>query len=571
MKVLGLFDWHNCGAALVDGLEVTAAVEEERLSRRKVDFGLPLHSMDAVLTAAGAAAEDLDAIAVCGIYDPTPVVRWRPERFAFERSVGAKWRLQYRLWTAYYALRGIPPFRVAERIANRRILDRQLGRWPSRPADVPFELVDHHLCHARLGYHGSGFDHALIFVVDGSGDGYSTALYRGRGGELEFLAGASEKASLGKFYANASLGLGFQKLTGEGKVMGLAADGDPAPYRRRAKAVLHVEDPERLKLRHRKDLLGNGWALEVRRDAERYRREDIAAAVQAHFEDVLAEIVGHHVERRGVGQVVLVGGAAMNVKANQRLRELPGVRELFVPPAMTDAGVAAGAALDVAWRRAKKPPPRRRQKHSYLGPGYGDDQILAAIRSRGLEDRAERFPDVDAEVGRRVASGQIVARFTGRLEHGPRALGHRSILALASDPTVEERLNSRLGRDEFMPFAPAIQEEHAARYLDDYTYSPFMVETFDVKPEYRDRFPAVVHTDGTLRPQVVRRSVAPGFWRVIEAVGERTGDYLVLNTSFNLHGEPIVCSPEDALRSFGRGAADALALGPWLLEAEDQP
>ncbi|MEO1085976.1 MAG: carbamoyltransferase C-terminal domain-containing protein, partial [Acidobacteriota bacterium] len=516
---------------------------------------------------AGARAADLDAIAVCGVHDPAPVVRWRPERFAFERSISAKWRLQYQLWKAYYALRGAPPFRLAERIANRRIVGRQLQRWPARPLDAPFELVEHHLCHARLGYHGSGFDEALVFVIDGSGDGHSTVLYRGRGGELDFIAGADERASLGKYYANATLGLGFHKLTGEGKVMGLAASGDPAPYRGRAGGVVTIEDAETLRLRHHKDLLGNGWALEVRRDAETLRREDIAAAVQAHFEDTIAALVAHHVERRGVGQVVLVGGAAMNVKANQRVRELPGVRELFVPPAMTDAGVAAGAALDVAWRRSDRTPRRRRLEHSYLGPSYSEEQIIAALRAQDLEGTAHRVDDIDLEVGRRVASGQIVARFAGRLEHGPRSLGNRSILALATDPDVEARLNGRLGRDEFMPFAPAIQEEHAPRYLDGYVYSPFMVETFDVKPEHQARFPAVVHIDGTLRPQVVRRSVAPGFWRVIEAVGERTGDYLVLNTSFNLHGEPIVCSPEDALRSFLGGAADALALGPWLVEA----
>ncbi|MEM8996696.1 MAG: carbamoyltransferase N-terminal domain-containing protein, partial [Acidobacteriota bacterium] len=400
MKVLGLFDWHNCGAALVDGLEVNAAIEEERLSRRKVDFGLPLRSVEAVLDTADVKASDLDAVAFCGVRDPTPVVRWRPERFAFERSISAKWRLQYRLWAAYYALRGLPPFRLAERFANRRIVDRQLRRWPSRPPGVPVELVDHHLCHARLGYHGSGFDEALVFVIDGSGDGYSTVLYRGRGGELEFIAGADERASLGKYYANATLGLGFQKLTGEGKVMGLAASGNPEPYRNRARGAVTVEDPDSLRLRHHKDLLGNGWALEVRRDAETFRREDIAAAVQAHLEETIAGLVEHHVERSGVPRVVLAGGAAMNVKANQVVRELPGVRELFVPPAMTDAGVAAGAALDVAWRRSGRPsgrkPPRRRLEHSFLGPGYGDDEILAALRVRGLDAGVRRPDDIDA-------------------------------------------------------------------------------------------------------------------------------------------------------------------------------
>ena len=204
-------------------------------------------------------------------------------------------------------------------------------------------------------------------------------------------------------------------------------------------------------------------------------------------------------------------------------------------------------------------------ENAYLGPSFSDDEIEAAIDRRGHTVR--RVDDIDVECGRLVAEGKIVARFTGRLEHGPRALGHRSILALATRDDVEAELNRRLGRDEFMPFAPSMLEEHAPSYLERYAYSPFMVETFDVKPAYREKFPAVVHVDGTLRPQIVRRSVAPGYWQLIHTVGELTGHYLVLNTSFNLHGDPIICSPDEALDAFERGAVDFLALGPFLLEA----
>jgi len=176
--------------------------------------------------------------------------------------------------------------------------------------------------------------------------------------------------------------------------------------------------------------------------------------------------------------------------------------------------------------------------------------------------------DIDAVIGSLVADGHVVTRFAGRMEYGPRALGNRSILALATREDLAQVLNERLGRDEFMPFAASILEEYAERYLQGYVYWPFMVETFPVRPEYRQRYQAVLHVDGTVRPQIVRTSVSPGFWRVIKTVGDRTGYYLVLNTSFNLHGEPIVCSPDDALSTFEHGVTDYLAMGNWLLKLE---
>ena len=282
-------------------MRLVAAVEEERLSRNKVEFGLPVRSMDAVFDIAGLSIDDIDAIAICGLWDPTPVVRWRPERFAFEREINRRWRLQYRLWKAYYELRRLKLFRSAESWANRHIMRRQLRRWPAFEAspETPIRHVDHHLCHAALGYRTSGFDEALVVTVDGSGDGYSTTVHVGRGGELRLLAGAPEKASLAKLYANATLGLGFKKLTGEGKLMGLAASGDPEPFAHEVRRVLTVADIDRLDIRNHVDLLGNGWALEVREHAKRLRREDIAAAVQTRFEELVLEIVDHFVTKSG--------------------------------------------------------------------------------------------------------------------------------------------------------------------------------------------------------------------------------------------------------------------------------
>jgi len=572
MKVLGIYDSHNCGAALIDNMEIVAAVEEERLSRTKIEFGMPKKAIKSVLEIAGLNWEDIDAVAVGGIYDPTPLVRWNYRAFQFERKITPKWWLQYRLWKIYYPMRNNRLSRQIESWLNRQIVYRQLVRfYPIAREKVSH--IDHHLCHANVGYRTSGFDKALIFTIDGSGDGYSNSLFLGEAGKITFVAGSKETASLGKFYSNATLGLGFKKLSGEGKLMGLAAYGDPSVYYPHLEHVLTVEDVDNLVLRNNEDLLGNKWALKVKKDLAKFKREDIAAAVQKRFEDIILVLVGHFVEKFGINKIVLVGGGAMNVKMNQRVREMDNVEDTFIFPAMTDAGIAPGAALEICYQLMSingRTPSLSRLESPCLGPDYSNEAIKEVLDRRGYGQRVRYVEDIEKVVGDLIVNGYIVTRFSGKMEYGPRALGNRSILTLATRDDIEETLNQRLGRDEFMPFAPSILEEHADQYLERYAYSPFMVETFDVKSKYIDKFSPIVHVDNTLRPQIVRRNVSPGYWKVVKRVGDKTGYYLVLNTSYNIHGEPIVCSPDDALNTFEHGATDYLALGNWLLKLEPQ-
>lgn len=572
MKILGIYDSHNCGAALIDNMEIVAAVEEERLSRTKVEFGMPRKAIKSVLEIAGLNWNDLDAIAIGGIYDPTPLVRWNYRAFQFERKITLKWWLQYRLWKIYYLMRSNGLFRQAERWLNRQIVYRQLAQF--YPIDQKsISHIDHHLCHANVGYRTSGFDKALIFIIDGSGDGYSNSLFLGEEGKITFIAGSKETASLGKFYSNATLGLGFKKLTGEGKLMGLAAYGNPSVYYSHLEHVLTIEDIDNLVLRNNEDLLGNKWALKVKKDLGKFKREDIAAAVQKRFEDIVLTLVSHFVKKFGINKIVLVGGGAMNVKMNQRVREMDNIESTFIFPAMTDAGIASGAALEMCYQLMsanEQVPFLSRLENSYLGPVYSNKEIKEVLDRRGYSQRVRYIEDIEKIIADLIVDGYIVTRFSDRMEYGPRTLGNRSILTLATRDDIEETLNQRLGRDEFMPFAPSILEEYASQYLEKYTYSPFMVETFNIKPEYIGKFPPITHIDNTLRPQIVRRNVSPGYWEVIKRVGDKTGYYLVLNTSYNVHGEPIVCSPDDALNTFEYGATDYLALGNWLLKLESQ-
>jgi len=391
MKVLGIYDWHNCGCALVDDMRIVAAVEEERLSRSKVGFGMPARAIDCVLHIGGASWDQIDAVAVCGVYDPTPLVRWRQRTFQFERKINTKWWIQYRLWKIYSLMRGLAPLRIAEKWMNQKIIYAQLKRLHSISPSKIFH-VDHYVCHASAAYRTSGFDKAIILVMDGSGDGYSTTVFLADQGELTLIEGAKEAASLGKFYANATLGLGFRKLTGEGKVMGLAGYGDPRPYYPHVEKVLWLENCDGLALKASEDLIGNGWALKVRKDAKRFRREDIAAAVQRRFEEIVVAVVGNFLRRCSADRVVLVGGAAMNVKMNQRVREMSGVRETFVFPAMTDSGVASGAALEVCHRLLRgegRSVTAYRLKDVHLGPSYTNEEIKSALDRRGYGGRAQ--------------------------------------------------------------------------------------------------------------------------------------------------------------------------------------
>jgi carbamoyltransferase len=566
MKVLGLYDWHNAGASLVEDGRLIAAIEEERLSRNKIEFGFPYRSIAEVMRITGTEWGEIDAVAVAGLRDPIPFARWRPGTFKFQRKMGLYWSLQYALWQRIYSLRDIGPIPDLERFLNRRIMFSRLKALADVPPHKVF-FVNHHLAHAASGYRTSGFERALIFALDGSGDGHSSTVFVGQDGELGFLAGASERASLGKLYSNVTLGLGFQKLSGEGKVMGLAAHGDPRVFYPVIDGVLRIRNADTLDLTVGEDLLGNTFAKKIRNEYRQdYSREDISAAVQHKLEKMVSTIVEHFVAKTGIHDVVLVGGVVSNVKMNQMVRELPCVERCFIFPNMTDGGLSSGAALEVCYQEGKKRGqlfPPYELKDVFLGPSYSEEEFKAAIDRNGL--RAERIEDINGRIAELVAGGLIVARFTGRMEFGPRALGHRSTLALPSIPGIEDILNERFRRDEFMPFAPSILEEYAPQYLRGGCRSPFMVETFSVADGYAREFPAVVHVDNTLRPQTVSKETTPGYWEIIKKVGDLTGSYIVLNTSYNMHGEPIVCSPQDAINTFRQGCVDYLALGPYLI------
>ncbi|MDD9871714.1 MAG: hypothetical protein OXU41_09400 [Gammaproteobacteria bacterium] len=555
-------EMHDAGICIVRNGEVVAAMDEERLTRRKRDGSFPLMALASGLAIAGLRPSDITDVAFVDRRTPWQALHvWKYAASAFFRT-GANPCRYLAFWT-------------------RRMLDyRRLPPAGTFPGRVRF--YEHHLCHAASAYYPGPWPEATIVSLDGMGDfsvGGMTA--RGSGGDIRILCRCNGYFSPGHFYMILTQYLGFTPGRHEGKVTGLAAHGNPAKAYRAMRRVIRYRKG---KLDFSTPLVAEEFFNVIRGGrAERrsqqnaglrkfrklwapFSPEDIAAAGQARFEDVICDYVRDAVALAGRRNLVVAGGCFANVRLNQKIMELPEVNGVYVHPNMGDGGLSAGAALlhhhKNAARRgyAQKPWP-----DVYLGPAYSMAEIEAALRAGGVAFEKIRPADVAGAAAKNLASGKIVAWFHGRMEYGPRALGNRSILAAADNPGMPGRLNSRLGRTDFMPFAPVILDEHAGGWLDgwerNHTASRFMTVTYNINPRKRALIPAVVHVDGTARPQVLTKQCNPLLHQVITRYYQLTGIPLLINTSFNMHEEPIVCSPADAIESFKRGAADLLFIG----------
>ena len=416
---------------------------------------------------------------------------------------------------------------------------------------------EHHITHAANAYYGSGFDEALIVSLDGYGSGLAGAASLGRGGKIERIHGVEYPHSLGTFYESVTSGLGFRPSRHEGKIVGLAAYGDPTVLR---DVLLARVDQRPGDFR----ILESNNLYFARMLASQFPKIDVAAAYQHVLEQVATAYVDYYLGQTGVRNVVLSGGVVANVKLNQRIFELDAVDNIFIHPNMGDGGCGTGAALLEFQGNANLTKPLA---DVYLGPSYSDADILAALQRSQLA--YDKYAPIEPKIAQLIAAGKVVARFNGRMEYGPRALGNRSILYHAREPEVNQWLNQRLGRTEFMPFAPATLYEHRHQCyvnIDGADYAAqFMTVTFDCTEFMKRESPAAVHVDGTARPQLVTASSNPSFHHILTEYHRLTGLPSVINTSFNMHEEPIVCSPDDAVRAFLQGNLDYLAIGSFLV------
>jgi carbamoyltransferase len=571
---LGLQTGHESSAALFDGRRLVAAVSDERLTRVKNDGSrLMDEATDAVLAIAGRSRADVDRLALLYTFFPDEY---------FTRETWSK-ELERRLVRRRRARQGaerpqmllcnfLERLKAHGKQFDRHFLQDKFLRQEGYPKAAT-GFYDHHDSHAIAAAFYSGFPECAVVTMDGQGDWgvhHTSGIFRDGRYQRQHVSDQAG-ASAGMFYGHITELLGFRPMRHEGKVVGLAAMGDPKPLYEPFHAALRLSadgrtlasafagaDAERRRLAHLKSAIAG------------HSRENVSAAAQQLLEDVVLDLVRGYLKETGQRKVALNGGVFANVKLNQRIAMLPEVEQIFVFPGMSDTGNSVGAGLlDMLARDAGALRDNEPMTDVYLGPAYGDEAIAAALADAGLSGQKLSEPALVDTAARAIHDGRIVGWFQGRMEFGPRALGNRSMLARPTESAINDWLNQRLDRSEFMPFAPSVLAEHAddlfvgvekARHT-----AEFMTVTFDVKPEWRGRIPAVVHVDGTARPQLVRADRNPIYHRLITAYHALSGIPLVLNTSFNVHEEPIVCAPPEAIRAFVEKRVDCLAIGPYWL------
>jgi carbamoyltransferase len=538
MKVLGVNAvFHDPAAALVVDGGIVAAAEEERFSRRKhgklaVPFStweLPEQAARWCLEAGELEAADVDAVAYS--YDPelapqpngdVTVDEWEGLRTLYAREAPGFLRS---------ALPGLDPARM--------------------------RFVPHHVAHAASAHLASPFATSSVMVLDGRGEAASYLAGRYADGRLEVLKTQQLPHSLGLLYEEVTEHLGFQRSSDEYKVMAMASYGRPS-FLKEFRAAVYTS--------------GDGGFVAERVDLERFaprlRRgeqwtqahADLACSMQIRLEEVLLELARWLHERTGDRELTLAGGVALNCVANSRLWRETAFERLWVQPAAGDAGTALGAALHVAVELGDRIQP---MKTAALGREWSEAQLATWLDRAGVAyERPSSVAEAAAEV---IERNGVVAWFQGRSEYGPRALGHRSLLANPGDAENLTRLNDIKGREQFRPVAPMVLAERAGEIFDGPLPSPYMLFTHHVHPDWRDRIPAVVHVDGSARIQTVDRDEEPLAGDLLDAVERRTGVPVVVNTSLNTAGRPMVDDPRDALECFGSAPIDALALGPFLV------
>jgi carbamoyltransferase len=560
MNIVGLTTLGDAAATLMQDGEVVAAAEEERFSRVKHHCGFPYHALQYCLDEAGIGIADVDHVALY----------WKP------------WILGHKAWQAARSLtidrrmfqarvdRGVA--QVSQSYLGMFTLPR-LIRQHYGPSDFKFHYYEHHVSHAASAFFVSPFEHAAILTMDGTGEATTTLFSEGQGNRVTPLKRIKLPHSLGQFYSAVTNFLGFDMFAGdEWKVMGLAAYGKPEFYDFFAERVLTVTGPESFEVNVR--ALDHHLAKRYEFSDEAVaalgparspdepideRHQNIAASAQKVLEDTVLSLLDGLHARTGEENLCLAGGVAFNSVMNGRIiRESP-FKRVFVQPVAGDAGCSLGAAL-LAHHHLLHRPRSYRMRHAYFGPGFSSGECAAALQAAGLSYETLSDDVLLPRVAQLIADGGVVGWFQGRMEFGPRALGSRSFVADPRRADMRDILNHKVKlREWFRPLAPSLLEEASAELFGEPYDDPFMITVLDVAGDQRQRVPAVVHIDGTARPQTVSKETNPRYWQLIDEFRKLTGVPVLLNTSFNVQ-EPIVCTPQDAIRTFKAAAFDAMVL-----------
>lgn len=577
MKILGISDGVMAGAALVEDGKITAAINEERLSRIKMSEGFPLRSIYKVLEISQVEPSDIDYVAVAQIINyfsayPFPWDDWLkpagPFSFRllnllspFLASIVGTSSLSQK---TYYKILKLLTHKRPKGIAN--ILKNNYC------ISCPIKIFDHHYTHATNAYFTSGFKDATIITLDGGGDGFSSQVYRVENGSFEKLCEVNSFNSIGNYYAYITNICGFKAHRHEGKITGLAAHGEPLYKDLLSDLITYNEG----KIVNMGKVYRYSAVKTIKKLLPRnFQIKDLAASMQTHLEEVVTKYCNYWVEKSGYSDLALSGGVFANVRLNQLIHELKNVDSIYIYPAMGDDGLSVGAAFALLADMGTESlgiGESSRLNDVYLGTNYCNDGIREVLEKEKLNYTFQE--DIEHKIAELLAEGEVVARFNGKMEYGPRALGNRSILYQPTDPSVMVWLNERLNRTEFMPFAPSTLQEYAResfKNIDGAEYTAqFMNIAFNCTDWMKETCTGVIHVDGTARPQIVVKKANPSYYKIIDEYRKITGLPTIINTSFNMHEEPIVCSPHDAVRAFKQGALDYLAIGNYLVKGSNR-
>jgi carbamoyltransferase len=600
--ILGISAYYHDSAAalLVDG-EIVAAAQEERFTRKKYDESFPIHACRYVLQESGINYEELQAVA---FYDK-PFLK-------FERLLET-----YHAFApnGFRSFLSSMPVWIKEKLFMRRMLDKHLAELGE--AKIPVYFPEHHLSHAASAFFPSPFAEAAIVTVDGVGEWATTTIGRGRGNEIEILKELQFPHSVGLLYSAFTYYTGFTVNSGEYKLMGLAPYGNPGASQTAEFANKIVSELVDIRkdgsIVLNMDYFDYATGLKMANDAKweqlfgvprRKPESDIsqvymnmALAIQQVTEEIVLRLACTARQITGCKNLVMAGGVALNCVANGKLLRAGTFEDLWIQPAAGDAGGAVGAAY-ATWHvhdgnERHTNGSRDATRGSYLGPEFSAKEIRRTLQKYDAKHiYFEDFEELATDVAAKLANGNVIGWFQGRMEFGPRALGDRSILGDARNPEMQKKLNLKIKyREGFRPFAPSVLEEDVGEYFDLDRPSPYMLLVAPVRPDrqiplpdgYADRplydrlyfrrsdLPAITHIDYSARIQSVSKETNPRYWSLINQFKNLTGYGVIVNTSFNVRGEPIVCTPEDAYRCFMRTEMDYLVVGNYVLDKKDQP
>jgi len=594
MNVLGIYDGHNANAALIVNGKVIKVVEEERFSRIKnhdariLSNAAPIESVKFCIDG----IDKIDMIALAldepetlsfksykSFFDDIQGNIKRKDRVKFLSENNGSFRTKFAGIPSgmFHAFPGVTQ---QNRIDKIKLMLIELGL-----SNIPIRFVNHHVAHHASAYFTAIKNEGVSFSLDGKGDDLSGMVCVCNDGAIDVLHEQYYVNSIGHFYSAITVALGFKAVRHEGKITGLAAYGNVnTSLIGEFRNLFEVNKQGEIISKMADDLVigpyphtnFKGYLDKISSLCDGYTKEDVAATAQYLLEEIVCEWVRFWIEKTGSENIFLSGGVFANVKLNQRIYELDNVKYIYIHPGMSDAGLGVGAAL-YAYNEYRESLgiefKVNKYNNMYFGPSFGNDDILKALEKSKVSYHFSE--NLEYDVAKSLSEGKVVARFLGAMEYGPRSLGHRSVLCATNDKNVNDWLNKRFNRTEFMPFAPATLFELAEKYYinkkgnDYYHASKFMTITCDCTDLMKEHSPAVVHIDGTARPQLVSEEDDKSYYHIIKHYYDITGVGSIINTSFNMHEEPIVCTPEEAINSFIESRLDILAIGDYIAVIND--